>query len=119
MKLVLSTWIKILSTSSQKGNESKLFLENSEAEGLHGDQNPLLIHKAKGQANRHLSLLNPPNETCTAAVQSGNSDTETEAKEARIRGMPISASLSCPSQPHFATPSFPQEGIFTVKCLYL
>lgn len=34
---------------------------------------------------------------------------ETGAKEARIRGMTISASLSCPSQSHFATPSFPQE----------
>lgn len=44
---------------------------------------------------------------------------ETGAKEARIRGMPISASLSCPSQSHFATPSFPQEGTLTRKCPYL
>lgn len=35
MKLIRFTWIEILNSSSQQVQESKLFLENLEAEGLH------------------------------------------------------------------------------------
>lgn len=111
-KLIWFTWIEILNTSSQQVQESKLFLENLEAEGLHWHQTPSLTHRAPGRATGHPSVLNLPQKSCAAAA--GRVGTLTGQQGPRRQDRRHGWLPLCPSQPRFPPPGSPQEGTLTI-----
>lgn len=101
-KLIWFTWIEILNTSSQQVQESKLSLENLEAEGLHWHQTPLLTHRAPGRATGHPSVLNLPQKSCAAAA--GRVGTLTGEWGPRRRDRRHGWLPPCPALPSPASP---------------
>ena len=106
MKLIWFTWKENLNTSSLAGQESKLFLANLEAAGLHWYQTPLLTHGAQGRPAAHPSFKPSTGELHHCRKTSESSDRGTGPKETGSE-----AQLTAPSCPALPSPAPPLQAL--------